>query len=102
MKPKGLFQFCRMPVGLMNASGMFQKIVNDLTQVLRMEDIITYLDDFMNFHKTWEEHLIEVERILNLFKKSRALNLQETNVSFQGIASPLRSHSVRTGWNPNS
>jgi len=68
--PYGLYQFCRMPFGLNNAPGTFQRVVNDLIQVLATEDVLAYLDDFICFHDNWSDHVAGIDRVLRLFKAS--------------------------------
>lgn len=64
--PCGLFQCSAMPFGFMNSPGTFQRMARDRTQVLRTEDTLAYLDDFICFHIIWEEQLVGAERIPKL------------------------------------
>ena len=57
VSPCGLFQYRHMPFSLSNALFTFQRVIDNLTQVLNKEDLVTYLDDLICFHKTFPEHL---------------------------------------------
>ncbi len=61
--PAGKFKFKRMPFGLKNAPAIFQAVVEE---VLRpVSDVsVNYVDDVLVFTKTWEQHLVAVERVL--------------------------------------
>ncbi len=61
--PAGKFKFKRMPFGLKNAPAIFQAVVEE---VLRpVSDVsVNYVDDVLVFTKTWEQHLVSVERVL--------------------------------------
>ena len=61
--PYGLYQFRRMPFGLNNGPGTFQRVVNDMIQVLEAEDVLAYLDDFICYHENWDDHMAELDRI---------------------------------------
>ena len=67
VSPYGLFQYRRMPFGLSNAPSTFQR---DLTQVLSMKDLVTYLDDIICFYKTFPEHLAGIRRVLEMCRKA--------------------------------
>lgn len=68
--PEGLYQFCKLPFGLMNGPSSFQRLINHLTA--GMEDVRYYLDDLVVFSRTREEHLVRLRR---LFETLDAANL---------------------------
>ena len=70
VSPYGLYQYRRLPFGLCNAGSTFQRVVDDLLQTLSVEDVVSYLDDFICFHKTFAEHLTGIRRILQMFRDS--------------------------------
>lgn len=82
--PYALFQFCRMLFGFMNTPGTFQRVVNDLPQVVRTEDILTYLKEFIFFFP--QDPGGTFGRSGNGLKLSRECS--RNNAIFQGIASP--------------
>ena len=51
----GLFQFCRMPFGLLAASGSFQRVMNNVCGDLPF--VTTYLDDLLVHSKSKEDYL---------------------------------------------
>ena len=59
-----------MPFGLAGAPGTFQSVVEDMVQVLDTEDIMAYLDDVICFHRTFEEHVEGIIRLLQMIWES--------------------------------
>ena len=52
--PFGLFEFLRMPFGLMNATQAFQRLMDTACQGIRF--VFVYLDDILIFSQSQEEH----------------------------------------------
>ena len=78
--PWSLFEWVRIPYGIMNAPPGFQRFINScLVQVA--EDICTaYLDDVLIYSKTFQKHLEDVKQVLQcLRKKGVKLNLKKCN-----------------------
>ena len=67
---QGLYQFCVMPFGLMNAPATFSRLMRLVLDGL--PNIFCYLDDVLIATKTWEEHL---QCLQSLFEALRAHNL---------------------------
>ena len=53
--PFGLFQFCRMPFGLRNATQTFQRFMDDICRDL--DFVFVYLDDILVASRSQEEYL---------------------------------------------
>ena len=78
--PWSLFEWVRIPYGIMNAPPGFQRFINScLVQVA--EDICTaYLDDVLVYSKTFQKHLEDVKKVLKcLREKGVKLNLKKCN-----------------------
>ena len=56
--PSGLFQFRRMPFGLVNAGASYGRMMRKLSNGLTGVD--NYMDDIELHTQTWPEHLREV------------------------------------------
>ena len=59
---KGLFQFCKMPFGLVNSQANFSRLMRKLLEY--MENIDNFVDDIIVFTKTWNEHLSVIRELL--------------------------------------
>ena len=57
-----LFQYNRMPFGVSSAPSIFQRIMDSLLQGLK--HVIVYLDDILITSTTYEEHLKNLEEVL--------------------------------------
>ena len=53
--PWGLFEWNRIPFGLMNAPAALQRHMEDILRDLRDQIVIPYLDDLIIFSKTFNE-----------------------------------------------
>jgi transposase InsO family protein len=74
----GLYEFVRMPFGLMNAPACFQRAINNLLSNLRHFCCEVYLDDVIVFGKTWEEFLSNLKKVLaRLASGNVRLNLKK-------------------------
>ena len=56
--PFGLFEFCRMPFGLRNATQTFQRFMDDICRDL--DFVFVYLDDILVASRSHEEHLLHL------------------------------------------
>ena len=67
--PWGLYEFTRMPFGLVNAPATFQRIMSNLFREEIFKFMVCYLDDVVVYSKTYEEHVEHVEIILKRLEK---------------------------------
>jgi len=76
-----LYEFNRMPFGAMNAPATFQRLIDRVLRGLTWKQCLVYMDDVLIFSKTFEQHLIDVDEVLNRFKLA-GLKLKPTKCSF--------------------
>ena len=65
---KGKYEFLRMPFGLCNAQSTFQRSMDELVQKVHADGlpgVDAYVDNFIVFSKTFEEHMDTLERLLH-------------------------------------
>ena len=67
--PFGQYQFVRMPFGLSNAGACYSRLMSIALQYLPAQYVLAYLDDIIVFSKTIEEHLEQLERVLEVHKQ---------------------------------
>ena len=109
--PFGLFEFNRMPFGLCNAPGTFQRLMERIFGDQSLESLLLYLDDIVIFSSTFTQHLQRLELVLSRLRQQH-LKLKLTKccffkrevrylghiVSAQGVATdPEKIHAV-THW----
>lgn len=60
----GKYEFCRLPFGLKNAPGIFQRAIDDILRDEIGKTCHVYVDDIIIFSQSAEKHLEDIERIL--------------------------------------
>lgn len=66
----GLFQFRRMPFGLLWAAASFQCLMNQLLDP-HQEYTAAYIDDIIIFSNDWKTHCQHLREILNELRQAR-------------------------------
>ena len=62
---QGLFEFIRMPFGLCNAPGTFQRAMDVLLTGLNWKIALIYIDDILIYSSTYEKHLKDVQLVID-------------------------------------
>jgi hypothetical protein len=79
--PEGLYQYKRLPFGLANAPSYFARVMNTAMSGLTFNTVLVYLDDLVIPAKSYEDHLLRLEKVLQRLLKYK-LTLQPTKCSF--------------------
>lgn len=66
--PQGLFQFVKMPFGLVTAPATFARMMRLLE--LQKFSAINYFDDILIASETWKRHLAHVDGVLTVLEKA--------------------------------
>ncbi|KAE8956365.1 hypothetical protein PR001_g31756, partial [Phytophthora rubi] len=79
---KGLFRFVRMPFGLANAPGTFQRMMDAVLRGLSWQCCLVYLDDVIIFTKgSMARHVVALASVLERLSKA-GLSLKASKCSF--------------------
>ncbi|POM78809.1 LOW QUALITY PROTEIN: Hypothetical protein PHPALM_3620 [Phytophthora palmivora] len=79
---KGLFRFRRMPFGLANTPGTFQRLMDAVVRGLSWQCCMVYLDDIIIYRKgTFERHIVELAAVLERLANA-GLSLKPEKCSF--------------------
>ena len=78
---RGLYQFKRLPFGLVSAPATFQRAVDIILSSVRFQCAITYLDDIIIYSSSWERHLEDLKRVIESLRDS-GITLQLAKCSF--------------------
>ena len=66
----GLFQFLKMPFGLSNSPGTFQRVMDLVLRGLTWKSCLVYIDDIIIYSKTFAEHLVHLAQVFAALTKA--------------------------------
>ncbi|KAI7959012.1 hypothetical protein MJO28_002803 [Puccinia striiformis f. sp. tritici] len=84
---KGIYEYLRMPFGIKNAPSHFQRMMDiEFRKEIDEKWVIIYIDDIIIMSSTWEEHLVRIDRILQIvISMNMKISLKKCNFGFQEI-----------------
>ncbi|KAI9550717.1 pol polyprotein [Daphnia sinensis] len=99
-----LYEWNRLAIGLTNAPGTFQRLMNSVLRSVTGKICLVYLDDIIVFSKTIEEHFSNLKTVFSLLEKAHlkmklskckflAQSVSYLGHNFSTIAHPLLSQS---------
>uniref|UniRef100_A0A0G4HPG1 Reverse transcriptase domain-containing protein n=1 Tax=Chromera velia CCMP2878 TaxID=1169474 RepID=A0A0G4HPG1_9ALVE len=68
--PFGLYEFIKMPFGLVNAPSVFQKAMNLVLAGLSRDLALVYVNDIIVFSRSHDEHIQDLREVLGLVRKA--------------------------------
>nr|XP_034174769.1 uncharacterized protein LOC117601733 [Osmia lignaria] len=89
-RPFGHFHFKRMPFGLKNAAGSFQRLMNNVLVGLQGVEAFVYIDDIVIYASSIEEHETKFNRLMarlreaNLYLQPEKCELLKKEVAYLG------------------
>ncbi|KAL7831377.1 hypothetical protein SRHO_G00308800 [Serrasalmus rhombeus] len=109
--PFGLFEWNRMPFGLCNAPGTFQRLMERLFGDQQCQSLLLYLDDIVIFSSTVAQHLERLDLVLGrLQREGLKAKLEKCSffkqevsylghvISSQGVATDPSKIEAVAGW----
>lgn len=71
--PNGLFQYTRLPFGLVNSPAQFQRMMNAVLAGLQWQCCLVYVDDIIIYSATFDDHIRDLRAV---FDRIRAASLR--------------------------
>ncbi len=98
----GLYEFNRMPFGLCNAPGTFQREMNNVLQDVLYDFVLVYLDDIIVFSKTEDAHIRHLRTVFDLLAKE-GLKLKLSKCDFFKTKIKYLGHIITAkGFHPDT
>ena len=85
---RGLFRYNRLPFGVSSAPGIFQRATESL-----LPSVLVYLDDILVTGKTDEEHLVNLEKVLQQME-THGLRLNKSKCTFMAPEVVYLGHKI--------
>ena len=91
--PTGLYEFLRMPFGVTNAPGFFQRAMHSVLGPLLGRCALVYLDDIVIYSRSPEEHENDVRAVLQALR-DHGLTVKESKCTFSEPSIDLLGYVV--------
>lgn len=91
--PDGKFEWKRLPFGLKTAPSTFQRMMDFVLRSLKWTIALVYLDDIITHSKTFEEHLVRIELVLQALEIAK-LTLKPSKCKFAENKLKILGHIV--------
>ena len=91
--PTGLYEFLRMPFGVTNAPGFFQRAMHSVLGPLLGRCALVYLDDIVIYSRSPEEHVNDVRAVLQALR-DHGLTVKESKCTFSEPSIDLLGYVV--------
>jgi hypothetical protein len=92
----GIYRFIRLPFGLRNAPGTFQRAVDIILSGVKWKTYLVYLDDVIVFSSSREAHMHHVDEALTLLERA-GLYLKLARCQFFKDTFNYLGHVIRPG-----
>ena len=96
--PWGPFAFNRMPQGLCNSPGTFQRVMELMFGDLNLSQLVLYLDDILVYSETFEDHLSRLgtvfERLISHGLKLKGCKCRFFQKEVKHLGHVVNSHGV--------
>jgi Reverse transcriptase (RNA-dependent DNA polymerase) len=81
---RGLYQFKRMPFGLMTAPATCQRAIDIVLSSVRFQFALMYLNEIVIYSPTFEQHLEDLSKVLKLLRDAGVF-LKRAKCSFAAL-----------------
>lgn len=89
----GVFQWNKLPFGLMNSPASFQLVMAEVLRGLNWKSVLVYVDDILIFSKSFDEHLTHLEEVFGRLSQA-GLKLQPSKCVFGAPSVKYLGHVI--------
>ena len=66
----GFYEYCKMPMGLVNSTATFQRLMESVMGSLNLQICLLYLDDIIVFSNSFQSHLDRLDIVLSKLREA--------------------------------
>ena len=66
----GLYEWIRLPLGLVNVPATFSRLMVNLLAGISLEEVVSYLDDILVYSRSFEDHMATFRRVFQRFREA--------------------------------
>ncbi|CAC5388205.1 unnamed protein product [Mytilus coruscus] len=93
---KGVYEFNRLPFGMMNSPLTFQCLMTKVLKDLNFKIALVYIDDILIFSKNFEDHLNHLQQVFsNLREANLKLNPEKCKFATRTIGHVISKDGIR-------
>jgi Reverse transcriptase (RNA-dependent DNA polymerase) len=95
---RGLYHFRCLPFGYRNGPAVFQRVMQGVLAPFLWIFTLVYIDEIVIYSKTFEEHLIHIDKVFSAIEKSGVtLSPAKCHLAYQSVTYAIGAEGITIG-----